>query len=94
MTNEQNAIYDIIHYLYDNREDLSKDKDSGVHKIDGVYRVHKYAFVPRVLNSRTNSVDKSIANVVLLFPGNLVWDQPSLWLTIYDLSNDDKGEDE
>ncbi len=84
MTSEQNAIVALMTYLYENREELSKDKYSGMHKVDNVYRMHKSAFVPQILNSRLTDVDNSIAAVADIYFHNkgMTWDAASYWITI------------
>jgi hypothetical protein len=84
MTSEQNAIVALMTFLYENREELSKDKFSGMHKVDDVYRIHKSSFVPKLLNSRAVDVDRTIAAVADIYFHNkgLEWDQSSYWITI------------
>ena len=84
MTSEQNAIVDLMTYLYENREKLATDKFSGMHKVGNTYRMHKSSFVPRMLNSRLVDVDRTIASVADIYFHNkgLVWDQESYWITI------------
>jgi hypothetical protein len=76
------AIKETLQYIYDNREMLAKDKFSDVHHIpDMGYRVHKHAFVPKVLDHR--DVNKQISEVIdLCFRNSMKWDAASLWLTI------------
>jgi hypothetical protein len=83
MTSDQNAIVDLMTYLYENREQLATDKFSGMHKVGDVYRMHKSSFVPQMLNSRLVDVDKtaSVADIYFHNKG-LVWDQQSYWITI------------
>lgn len=84
MTSDQNAIVDLMTYLYENREELSKDRFSGMHKVDNVYRMHKSSFVPRVLDRCLADVDRTIASVADIYFHNkgLVWDAQSYWITI------------
>lgn len=72
----------LIEHIYENREALSKDKYSDVHFVPGMgYRIHKHAIVPAVVNSlRVDNVIKAV--VEINYPNTMVWDGPSLWLTI------------
>jgi len=84
MDSQQTAIANIIQYLYDNREALSKDKFSGMHKVDDVYRIHKSAFIPHVLDNYAQS-NRTIAAVVDTWFGpnkGVTWDAFTLWITI------------
>ena len=84
MTSEQNAIVNIMTYLYENREELATDKWSGMHKVGNTYRIHKSSFIPQILNSRLTDADKTIAAVADIYYHNkgLVWDAESYWITI------------
>ena len=84
MTSEQNAIVNIMTYLYENREKLATDKWSGMHKVGNTYRIHKSSFIPQILNSRLTDADKTIAAVADIYYHNkgLVWDAESYWITI------------
>jgi hypothetical protein len=78
------TITAILTELYETREELSKNKFSGVYFVKGVYRVHVDSFIPRVF-----SVDKTIwddiAKVVdVTFSQTMEWDQQTLWLTMKD----------
>jgi hypothetical protein len=78
------TIAAILSELYETRKERSKSKFSGVHFVNGVYRVHIDSFIPRVF-----WVDKTIwddvASVVdIAFPLTMEWDTQSLWLTMKD----------
>lgn len=70
--------------LYNNRDELAGNKFSGVHFVNGAYRVHKNAFIPQFVSWSDTSTDKKIALVVKEFGENMEWDNYSLWLTMYD----------
>ena len=83
-------IQSLVEYVVEHAEELSKNKFSGVHFItdfegtgNDVYRVHKEAFIPRVLEV-SKSIDADIALVVgrTEFECDVKWDAPTYWLTI------------
>lgn len=84
MDSQSTAISYIIKYLYDNREELAKDKFSGVHKVDGVYRIHKSAFIPHVLDNyaQTNRTIAAVVDTWFAPHHGITWDALSLWITI------------
>lgn len=77
-----------IEYLVEHREELSKNKFSGVHFLPdfeggAAYRVHKGSFIPRALDVNRD-INTNIALVVgrTEFECDVKWDSQSLWLTI------------
>jgi hypothetical protein len=76
-----NLIHEIVKYTYENREALSKDKHSGVHFVNGVYRVHIGSFVPKMLGMFNAS--EEIGKVVnIVYHNKMEWDKSSGWLTM------------
>lgn len=81
MTSSHNTVLDILTYIYQNREKLATSKFTGVHYVDGMYRVHKGAFIPTVLDG--HDINKKIGEVInICFCNKMVWDSQSLWITI------------
>ena len=81
MTSSHNTVLDILTYIYQNREKLAESKFTGVHCVDGVYRIHKGAFIPSVLEAF--DINKKIGEVIdICFSNKMVWDSQTQWITI------------
>jgi len=81
MTSSHTSILGILTYIYENREKLATSKFTGVHYVNSVYRIHKSAFIPSVLDS--SDTGQKIGNVIdACFPNKMEWDAQSLWITI------------
>lgn len=75
------TIKDILQDLFDNCEEMSKSKFSGVHFVNGTYRIHEGVIIPRAF--ATPTVWNDMQTVIdICFPNTMLWDKQSLWLTI------------
>jgi hypothetical protein len=76
------TIATILRHIHKNRKELSESKSSGVHAINGVYKIHESNFIPRALAATLKDTD--IRDVVdIAFPLSMEWDSQSLWLTMH-----------
>ena len=89
------TIKHIIVAAVDNREALSKQKYSGIHKVDelcgnkvvDVYRTHMTVLLPKFIQfginaSELNKMIENVVNNTTFDDCILEWDACSLWFTI------------